>query len=180
MQGWQFWVIQVIWVLIAYVAAVYEPSLLLWLAAIGNGVLAMGFLLNWGQRDAPSAHQSATVGMGLRIGGVLVIWLTYLGMIVYGLQTAGAWGIGLAAILMLPVVILSVIIWRIMDTATTYMRADRTPTAKHKRDQHDTDEAAYHNLRADHDSDADASATAPPPDWTANDDAPAHDRHSHG
>ena len=174
MQRWQFWVIQVIWVLIAYVAAVYGPSLLLWLAALGNAVLAMGFLLSWGQGDAPSADQSATVGMGLRIGGVLVIWLTYLGMIVYGLQMAGARGMGLAAILMIPVVILSVIIWRIMDTATTYMRADRTPTAKRKRD---TDEAAYHNLRADHDSDA--PATTPPPDWTADDDAPAHDRHSH-
>jgi vacuolar-type H+-ATPase subunit I/STV1 len=145
MSRWRFWAAQMVWGLAALITAAFAVDARFNTAAIGAGAVTLflgfllsGFLQKWGDTQAENTVNNNIFLRLIATGG---LFLTYVGGVMFALDSIGGLGIIIAIVFMFPLIILSALIWaweRISGMTGKQLEAAQVQSEKRKRDRLDS------------------------------------------
>lgn len=145
MTRWRFWLSQFIWViaLIAGAATAVdtgnEGSIPI---ALFVGFFMTGFILKWGSSKQEQRQESRIESFMMpRVIATGFMWLMYLAGIFISVEEIGGWAIGLALVLMIPLIVVSALMWsweRISGVKEARLLNNNEKQEKRKRDRIDS------------------------------------------
>lgn len=143
----RFFAAQFIWLITALVAGISgaEGTGEAIPFAIFTAFIMTGFIMKWGKQDKNDSQNSGVMGyqghVTARVIATGLIWITYLGGSVAAVMEMAGWGVLLAAILMIPAIVFTGLLWaweRISGIADQRMQAVSEQGEKRKRERIDT------------------------------------------